>query len=1454
MTVMDYPSPPANLPDTADAKALKALIPELVEACPDLYEMATAFAQKILSEHGIHHLTPDQVYFHRFHSSQSNDRTFTGWEHLEYPKDSMTLTQLVIQRFNVHDQDNMDMLDNDCGFYTAGPEAGIYNETNEVRLFGSEVLKAFWAYNFIDHYKTKVEAFWRSQSDTFRTLAKCTFLANAIEECQAGRLSGDHLRTVIKACAGVVNWPATKTMLEEQHPPSRELRIRRLCVGSFVSTDILCIVDADNRQIVYVPGDLWGFHVFDSVEDLHWWILSTTETPSGRQRFLSHFQAADHDIMEDTAQLDKKVEYALAVIPIADALVHFFREPHIENVGLNSVLDLLFGAWKSNDHQLLEDQGQFIEQDPFTYLRDATHARMLSDATFLMTSNGEMRKKLWMGYLNAFGRMFGPLAAVGWPVALAVVGAGLANVGLNVDQAINGKTSTERKAGVTGAIFAAIDTLFNATFLKGAGIPEIAEADGALAADEGMGKPALDADSETGTVTRVPEKISPAPHSPVAARPLEELVPERFSPMVQEDFLDSFKDEITEPTREGTGANKGIIETLSGKKYIFMQVGAQQYYYQVRYVGQMKSWVIIDPANPWSFYRNIPVRLDAYSHWEPVTPLGLKGGVGGKIFGLKLWGQAPHPLPDVATPSTPYDIPEALRPAIKPAANGTSTFDHMPDSLEAYDRHLQLRADTTSFFADPQLPAPPTVPVFSTGATAKEIFKELLKDLRNLVIGEGLGSIAAKQLLIENMPLLNKLKVRTLYVQHVLTDFHQADLDSFTRTGKMSEHLERYLKDIDQVQGADPSGQFTFLQLVKTAQENHIRVQAIDCLASARDASGLKIEDTFHVRMNNYFARTVINADQAARGAHQWIALVNEAHAGPLDGAAGLNKLEGATGLRVEEAAGGKARGIEPDPGKAMAQGDNTLTVQSDLRLQIETPAMISDLRRVGRFLPDRGMFTLLSEPSLVLVSRNRGGTLSRTLIQRDRTGYFVDNPNWTSIHGRRYTTLVELRKALDGRGMRLVNIPTEDNLQPIADDAAEPGPSARPGGPSVELPSNTARLQLGAPYDIDVSLRSKMKDWVFKSEQQRGQTPPGDADLDTTINSRRLAERRRKLNLDSQLLGDDLQRLSQPRPRVPTQKASVVEFITQVLSDIQGLVIGESPDRIASTRFMIENMPNFAGQGAKTLYLSRVLTDFNQADLDLFFASRTADLPKDLEQYLTTISADQKPPFTYLEVVKRAKENGIRVQAIDCAASYNNPTLRFSSVEEQRLSNYFATQVIQADQAVHPGKWIALTAPENTNTFRNIAGLSERNGAVGLRIDEVGPGQEQGVSLDPGVDLYRLTQDEPVFRGQYDTFYADMYLPMETPLFVRTTAQRERLLYGPGYFCIERSGESTTLWHRSRTEGVISTPIERLADGSYYINRPSWAGIHQTPYPTLLDLSDALSKQGMRGLGRIPD
>jgi hypothetical protein len=695
------------------------------------------------------------------------------------------------------------------------------------------------------------------------------------------------------------------------------------------------------------------------------------------------------------------------------------------------------------------------------------------------------------------------------------------------------------------------------------------------------------------------------------------------------------------------------------------------------------------------------------------------------------------------------------------------------------------------------------------------------------------------------MPLLNKLKVRTLYLRHLFTDFHQADLDAFTETGNLSQDLEGYLKHLDNVQGADPSGQFSFLELVRAAQKNHIRVQAIDCMANYRTEGMTGAAGAFQAKMDNYFARTVIDADQAARGAHKWVALVNESSANTFNQVPGLSEIEGTAGLRLEEAAAGKARGIEPDPGKTTGSGAATATIQNDLRLRLETPAVVSTARKLEKLLTERGMFTLLSEDrGLMVVNRNRDGALIRTPVLKDASGYFVVRPEWSAVNGRRFSSLKQLCDALTARRMQLVRMPAEAPLP------MEPAPGTSTAPAATVSPSVTTR------YDVHALSRNSMKDWVLKMEQMRGSKPSFEEIVDSFENDLHLTPRRASLLTNAESAENEVAwNLLPERPPVPGQSANIVEFIRDVFRNGQGLVIGESADRIASARFLIENMASFARQGVKTLYLPRLLNDFHQVDLDLFFASPTTGMSSDLEAWLKLISTDQSPVFNDLEVIRSARLNGIRVQATDCAASYTLTSPGFSPVESQRISNYLTSQIIHADQSLHgTGKWIAVTAPENTNTFRNVVGLSERNAAVGLRIEEVGPGKGHGITLDNGIEIDRYEIQVPVFHGTSDTLFADLYLPMETPLLARTVAQRQRLLFKPGFYCIERSGQTYTIWHRSANDVITPTPIERLDNGNYFINRPTWPTVDRQPYPHLLDLTRALNGRGMHLQGRLPD
>lgn len=976
------------LPNPADLRALKDLVIPFVEACPDMHDMSHTEAQGILDKYGIQHIDPDRVWWHRFdNTSVTSSKAFLLWEHYPTPIESLTLPQLVVQRFHAQDQDNADLLDSDGGFYNEGAQARIYNETNEVKMYPSQVIKDLWRINFHDRYWKKMSDFWASHSDNYRTLAKLNFISKAVEEHQGERLSNENLKTVLKAVAGNISWPISLDMLKAEAPAIEGLRVAPLYIGNYRATDILRIIDKNGRQILYTPGELNAFHVFETPHDLHWWLLCQNNHADNRSRFMAHFPLAAQQQDED-------------------------------NVGLNHIIDLLYVTWGKYDSSLFDQDAPDLTIDAFTWIRDSTIERMFSDAELSLRSNGDLREKMWIGYLSVFTRLFGSMAVAGWPVALAAVGAGIADIGLGISQAVNGMNATERKTGVLSAIFSSIDTLFNLLSLGGtAEVAQVQEARETFTPQENL---AAGVEHPTGATPRITVAAPGRTYRLEGENPL--------APFRTNELLDGLDVVSTE------GRYRNIYQPSTGGNYIKIEDD----YYRVRYVNEMKTWVVIDPANEFSFHRSLPVRLNAEGRWEPLTRPGLYGG--GKILDKLPWGRSAGRLPDMDSVPTPYDVPPELHQALKPVANGELRGRHLQDvfenitdpegSLKQFKnlRH-RLYRDARAFYMNPHLPPRPDIPLLGPGGNiqTKNIIKSLYKETRGLVIGENHSSIGSKQFLIENMEVLSKQRIKTLYMEHLLTDFHQADLDIFNRGGDLSEDLESYLKILDQGHDTDPAGEFTFLEVVKAAQKNHIRVQAIDCAASYRSARMMEVSRNYRQEMMNYFAKTVIDADQSLRGAHNWIAFVGESHANNWEGVPGLSELEGGIGLRVESAKPGLKGDIEPDPGRAGESLEDMRPefVKNDLRLQVELPPARVRRAKMEAALTEPGMLTIDKVGSqTVLIHRSRDLKLVVTPIEKDAKGLYVNRPNWGSLSNKRFATLGELREALERINLRLVRIP----------------------------------------------------------------------------------------------------------------------------------------------------------------------------------------------------------------------------------------------------------------------------------------------------------------------------------------------------------------------------------------------------------------------------------------------
>ena len=970
-----------SAPPTGQA-LLTRMSKKIVANCPDMREMARDAAREILRLHYLDYLEPDAVYWHRFERTESSPRTFNGWQHLDPPIESLTLPQLVMQRFNAQDQDGPDALQVSSGFYTAGPEQQVFDETNEVRLLPQEVLKLLWSVDFKTRFKQKSERFWRDCADDFRTLAKANFIAKAIEDHHSSHLTHEQLASLMAALGINLAQPVDLSLLQSRQSPGADTRIATLDIAGYEASDILRIVQPNGRQFLYIPGETTAFQVFDTDHDLQWWLMTHTNHAGNRARFMSHFPLSTHATSE----------YA---------------------VGLNHALDMMFANWGPYAVRVVNRSDHTITQDPFTHLRDAMKSRIQADADFALHSNSELRKQMWMGYLKAFGKTFGALAALDWPIALAAVGAGLADVGLSVDQAMHGHTTAERKSGIIGAILGSIDVLLNSAFVFQAALPEIADV-----AIEPEPDQAADLTPDPPSVARVPAFENPAP-TPAPA----------YS--AQADMLAPFEtneipDEFTPPPAEGR--MRAIYQNEHGETFIDLNGGV----YQVRFVSELSTWTIIDPQNPFSFYRNIPVRLDSNGTWQLMASQGLRGG--GKGLST-LSGARSRVTPSINTVPSPYDMPQDLRetlrarvesPSNKPFSGDYASLTETDPIDTFFAVRERLMADADAFYAHLRLTERAALPTIARESSPKTALKQLYDQRSGLVIGESHSSVASKRFLIDNMALLAKQHVNTLYMEHLLTDLHQADLNIFASTGRMPVKLQSYLEDLDWGHFTDSTGTYTFENLVKTANRFNIRIRAIDCMTSYRVAGVPDAEGTARLKMMNYFAHTVIAADKAAVGSGKWIALVGNAHANTFKGIAGVAELEDVIGLRIQDVTAGETGGFELDPGEDVttSMGNPAGRVASDIRLRMLTTGVRTHFVRASTSfesrLPNPGNFAIQrSEGSPQLIYRTPDGQLAYLPIRTDDDGFYIQFEQWPLISGRRFESFEALAAALKLTGMQ---------------------------------------------------------------------------------------------------------------------------------------------------------------------------------------------------------------------------------------------------------------------------------------------------------------------------------------------------------------------------------------------------------------------------------------------------
>ena len=321
-------------------------------------------------------------------------------------------------------------------------------------------------------------------------------------------------------------------------------------------------------------------------------------------------------------------------------------------------------------------------------------------------------------------------------------------------------------------------------------------------------------------------------------------------------------------------------------------------------------------------------------------------------------------------------------------------------------------------------PPRPTMPAIEPQTTVQSFIQRLYAHTDGMVVGEFHASIASKKLIIDNMALLKDQGVKTLYMEHLLADLHQLDLDRFFETGMMSDRLLLGLRKLDSGHLTDSSRVYNFEKLVIKAQQHGLEVRALDCAASYH-LSGLRLpSQTTRQQMMNFYASRAIRRHQAVMGKHKWVALVGNSHSNTYLGIPGIAELEGGIGLRINDVRPGNARGITLDPGEYARSQMSTDEgfVRGNFLIEIEVPGSPMAIRPpqplpIEQRLARPGMFVTEQDTDrlYVIVHKSRTQEIHRTPVQVSDDGkVFVDRPTWAGVHLQQYDDIDALILALE--------------------------------------------------------------------------------------------------------------------------------------------------------------------------------------------------------------------------------------------------------------------------------------------------------------------------------------------------------------------------------------------------------------------------------------------------------
>ena len=478
-------------------------------------------------------------YIVAFSDGHASDQTYSGWVHNRAQKQaSASFAECAMTRAAGFDQAPGRLL----GLYTSGDSA-LFDENNEVvGLETSQLLSMARELDVQGDYLRALDRFWQTHEADVLTTLRGGYLYGCAQQLADGSLSSRGAQLALGVFGDM-------TADQSQDPgfrpvPRNGVRTGWLQIHGVAST-ILHIGDGLGPEVLlYFPNDRHRFHEFASEADMLGWMERAAATDAGRQWLETAFELAE------------------------------LQDGWISN-GVHTAL--------GNGAQAMFGQGGAvlpISGDASQALLARLRQRARRDAQTVMTSPWEAFRRTWMPRLARCEAAMG-LIALALPGALPVVAVlTAAELGLGVEQAVDGDTVERRREGAATALSGALGLALSAP-LGTARLAGLAARDGA--------------------------RLQPGLQAPAWEQvidPLEHLAERYARPVV---------------LSGSRAADNGVHDYL-GRQYIRQGGHA----YEVAFDRAHDTWRLQNPA-PGNFYHQ-PVRLNAEGAWEPHSDVGLRGG------------------------------------------------------------------------------------------------------------------------------------------------------------------------------------------------------------------------------------------------------------------------------------------------------------------------------------------------------------------------------------------------------------------------------------------------------------------------------------------------------------------------------------------------------------------------------------------------------------------------------------------------------------------------------------------------------------------------------------------------------------------------------------------------------------------------------------------------------------